>query len=100
MGERARLGILTSDSNLIRLKFTAQAFGRRRRIQLALNGKEITTIAIDTDRADYETPQFLVPLDTRFIELNSLDGAESPGLDTRRLSIALFRMELVTDGSR
>jgi hypothetical protein len=100
MGERARFGIISSDSVHVRLKFIAQAFGRVRRVQLALNGSDIATIAITPDRADYETPVFEVVPDAKFLELTSLDGADSPGQDARRLSIAIFRLELVQDESK
>ena len=97
MGDRARLGIMSSEAVHTRLKFTAQSFGRVRRVQFGLNGSEIATIAISTDRTDYETPVFQVGPNAVFVELNSLDGADSPGQDARRLSVAIFRMELVKD---
>jgi len=95
MGDSARVGIISSESARIRLKFIAQAFGRARRIQLALNGSVVATIAISTDRTDYETPTFDIAPGGGFLELKSLDGADSPGQDLRRLSIALFRLDLL-----
>ena len=85
MGERARLGIISPDLAHVRLKFVAQAFGRVRRVQLVIDEGVIATIPISPDRADYETPVFQVDRDTKFLELNSLDGADSPGQGLNRL---------------
>lgn len=97
MGDRARLGVISREPARVRLKFTAQAFGRARRVQLGANGSAIATLAISPDRAAYETPFFQLTPELKLVELWSLDGAESPGLDQRRLSIALYRMELVAE---
>lgn len=97
MAERARFGIVSSEPANVRLKITAQAFGKARRLTLSLDGSEVTTLVITTDRADYETPEFRVAAGASFVELKSLDGAESPGLDGRRLSAAVFRLEILKD---
>jgi hypothetical protein len=98
MGQRARLGLLAGDSVPVQLKFVAQAYQRTRRVQLTLNGSEIATIAISTDRAEYRTPAFQMPPGSGFVEIKSMDGAEAPGVDARLLSIALFRLELEQKG--
>lgn len=98
MGGQARLGIISSASERIRLRFTAQAFARARRVRLSVDGLEVTSIPIATERAEYETPVFDVGPNAKFLELTSLDGADVPGEDARRLSIALLRLELVRAG--
>ena len=95
MGERSRLGMISSEPTYARLKFTAQSFGRVRRMQFVDSGFVIATIPITPDRTDYETPVFQVPAGRKLIEINSLDGADSPGQDARRLSIAVYRLEVV-----
>jgi hypothetical protein len=97
MSDRSRLGIMSGDPVDVRLTFTAQAFGRDRRVQFKLNGAEIATITITADRANYETPVFHTAPNAQLMELTSLDGADSPGEDARRLSIALFRLQLVRE---
>jgi hypothetical protein len=100
MGESSRLGVLSANVTSVRLKLTAQAFGRERRLQLTSNGSVITTIAITPDRKDFETPVFTISPDTKFLELKSLDGADSPGQDARRLSVAIFRLEVIANPSK
>ena len=80
MGERARLGAIAAEPVRVRLTFVAQAFGRVRRLQLVANGSSIVTIPIGPDRAAYQTPAFLLTPDVRFVELRSLDGADTPGV--------------------
>jgi hypothetical protein len=98
MGDRARLGLLSTGSEEVRLKFTAQAFGKPRRVELRLDGAVLATISVTADRKEFETTAFRLNPDGRFLELVSLDGADSPGADPRRLSIALFRLELISSG--
>jgi len=95
MSNRARLGIVTADATSVTLRLTLQALNRARRLRLAIDGSEIATLLIATDRAVYESPAFSVPSGASFIELSSLDGAESPGADVRRLSVAIFDAALV-----
>jgi hypothetical protein len=96
MGRQSRLGIMSPDSTPIRLKFMAQSFGRLRHVELTLNDSLIATIPITTSLASYETPAFRAIPDGQFLQLKSIDGAESPGRDARQLSIALFRLEVVS----
>jgi hypothetical protein len=100
MGRRSRLGIMSRDSSPIRLKFVAQSFARLRHLELTLNDSLIATIPITTNLASYETPAFRAVPDGQFLQLKSIDGAESPGQDARQLSIALFRLEVVSAESK
>jgi hypothetical protein len=95
MSDRARLGLITPDASLVHLQLTLQAFGRPRRLRVAVGGVEIATLLVTRDREVYGTASFSVPAGPTFIELTSLDGAGSPGADPRRLSIAMFDAELV-----
>jgi hypothetical protein len=47
------------------------------------------------DEADYDTPAFDLPAGISFLDLRSMDAAQAPGRNQRRLSVALFRIELV-----
>jgi hypothetical protein len=95
MSERARIGIMSAAPARVRVRVTAQAFGKVRRLQLRIGGSEIATWAVQRDRSDFETPAFAVPVGTSFIELTSLDEAAPAGADPRRLSIAVYDAELL-----
>jgi hypothetical protein len=97
MSERARVGIMTAAPTLVRLRITAQAFSRARRLQLRLAGSEVATWSIEVTRAEVETPEFGIPAGISFLELISLDGTTSAGADPRRLSIALYDAELLRE---
>src|SRR5262249_27400950 len=101
MSDKSRLGIISSEQAAVRLKFIAQAFGRVRRIQLKSPDADLAILSISPDKPDYyETPALTMGPGTTFLELNSLDGSDSPGEDARRLSIAVFRLELVEEPNR
>jgi hypothetical protein len=95
MGDRARLGVLAPESRPIALQLVGQAFHRQRRLHLSLAGSDLGTVVIATERTQYQTPSFRVPAGGAFVEIESLDGAESPATDRRRLSVAMFHIELV-----
>ena len=81
MENHARLGVVAPASLGIRLRLSTYAFGRTRRLKLAISGSEIATLRVSTQRAGYETPIFVVPAGTSFIDLESLDGSEPPGTE-------------------
>jgi len=95
MGPRARLGLGAPTATSARLRFSAQAFRQPRRIQLMMGGTVLDVVSFGVQRADYETATFRVADGLSFLDLVSLDGAESPGADPRRLSVALFGLQLV-----
>lgn len=98
IGESARLGVLSSTPVKARLKFVAHAFARPRRLRISLGTTEVITLLIAEGRSEYQTPVFDVPEGSHLIGLESLDGAEAPGTgDSRRLSVAIYRVELVVD---
>jgi hypothetical protein len=95
MSDRARIGIAAPEPSRVRLRLSAQAFGRSRRLELRLGGAVVATWTIARDRSEVVTPAFAVPAGASFAELISLDGASPAGADPRHLSIALFGAELV-----
>jgi hypothetical protein len=99
MGPHARLGLGAPKATSARLRISAQAFKQPRRAQLMLNGAVVDVVSVGVQRADYETAAFNLPEGLSFLDLVSLDGAESPGPDPRRLSIALFGLQIVVQAS-
>ena len=98
MGERARLGAVSSEPATVRLRIVARAFERTRRLSISAGDSPVAMLIISPDRHAYETPRFELNAGTRFITLESVDGAESPrSIDPRRLSVAVFGIELITD---
>jgi hypothetical protein len=95
MGQKARLGIMSGDSNQVRLRFTAQAFGKERWLQLTSADSVIATFPITTNLGEFETTAFRVGPGAKTLELTSLSGTDVPGEDARQLSVALYRLELV-----
>lgn len=62
---------------------------------MAVGDTEVATLLISTDRGEYQTSTFMLPPGSSVIALESLDGSETPADgDARRLSIAVFRVEL------
>jgi hypothetical protein len=59
-----------------------------------LNGADVATLLVTTKNELHQTPVFEMNSGVQFVELESLDGAHSPGSDPRRLSVALFRVDL------
>jgi hypothetical protein len=97
IGDRAGVSVMTSERVSARMKIVARALNKPRRLRVALGTTEIATLLIDPRREEYQTGEFTVPAGTSIISLESLDGSESPGAnDPRRLSVAIFRIELLT----
>jgi hypothetical protein len=98
MGDRAGIGVMASQSVSARLKITARALNAPRRLRLNLGDVEIATLLVGPERGEYQTSSFALPAGTSEIALESLDGADTPGTgDPRRLSVAVFRIELVAE---
>jgi hypothetical protein len=91
MAGEARLGLVSPSARSIRLRWTGRAFARSRRLALSLNGVDLATVVVSSERGDYRTPWFDVPAGVSFIEVRSLDGTDTPGVDPRRLSVAWYR---------
>jgi hypothetical protein len=95
MGLRARVALGSPNAARVRLRFSAQALRRPRRLQLTIGDTAVDVVTVGAQRADYETAPFPVPAGLSFLDMVGLDGAESPGTDPRRLSIELFAVRLV-----
>lgn len=97
MSDRASIGIVAPEATTARLKIVARAFGRDRRITVSSGETVVATLVVLQNRSDYETPAITLAAGRNLITLQSLDGADSSGsADTRRLSIALFHVQVVT----
>jgi hypothetical protein len=96
MGDEARLALAATKPSKVRLRLAAQAFGKDRGLGLSLGPTAIATLPVRwRDEADYDTPAFDLPAGVSFLDLRSIDAAQSPGRDRRRLSVAFFRIELI-----
>jgi hypothetical protein len=100
MSDHARIGVVASTPGRVRLRMTAQAFSRARRLQIRMHGSTVATWPVQTTRADFETLEFDIPAGASFLELASLDGAPPAGVDPRRLSIAVYDAELLRPSLR
>ena len=94
MSDRARIGVTAPGPRQARLRLSAQAFAQTRRVRIMFNGAEVVTLVVTTERATYQTPVFVIDHGVGFLDVESLDGAQSPGIDQRRLSVAVFRLDL------
>jgi len=93
---RAGIGIMSEAAVGVRLKITARSFNRARRLKISSGPTEISTMLVGEVRAEYQTPEFELPAGTHLMALESLEPGEPPATgDPRRLSIAVFRIEIV-----
>lgn len=98
MADHAHVRVFTPEPGRFRVTIGARSFGRARRLALAVDGRSIETLAISTDTSTHITASFSLPAGAAVISLTSLDGADRPDSpDSRRLSVALYRLELVKD---
>jgi hypothetical protein len=102
IGDHARLGLAAAKPSKVRLRIAAQAFRNDRRLTMSLGSTAIAVLPVRwREEADYETPVFNLPSGVSFLDLESVEAAQSPGRpgnrgnDERRLSVAFFRLELV-----
>jgi hypothetical protein len=96
MGDRAGISVMSAAPVAARLKITARALGKPRRLRVSTGDGEIATLLVSPDRGEHQTAGFRLPAGTSVISLESLDGSDSPGTgDERKLSIAVYRVELV-----
>jgi hypothetical protein len=96
---RAEVGLMTSAAAAVRLKLWARSFNRARRLRVSAGSTEVSTFLVGEGHAQYQTPEFELPAGTNVLTFESLDPGESPTTgDPRRLSIAVFRIEIVATG--
>jgi hypothetical protein len=94
MGSQADVVIVSPQQSAVTLRLIAQAYGRTRRISFRLDGEEIDVLPIEVERRPYRTRPFDVPAGKHTLQLLSLDGADSPARDPRKLSVALFGLDI------
>jgi hypothetical protein len=96
MGDRAAVGVMSVEPVQARMKIVARALGMPRRVRVSIGDVEIATLLVSPNRGEHQTGRFDLPAGSSVISLASLDGTDSPGTgDPRRLSIAVYRLELV-----
>jgi hypothetical protein len=94
--ERARLGVMSSEPSTARLTIVARSLNKPRHVKISIGDLEVVTLLISPQIAEYQTPAFNLDAGSALITLESLDGSEAPATgDPRRLSVAVFRVELV-----
>lgn len=96
MGDSAEVRLETPGADRVRIRIVARAFGRPRRLRLAIEGREIAQFTVAEDRREFETAPIALPSGLAVVSFESLDGSDSPGGgDPRRISVALFHFEIV-----
>jgi hypothetical protein len=96
IGDRADIGVMTAEPMRTRMTIVARALSRPRRLRVSIGDVEIATVLVAPERGEYQTSSFTLPSGTSTIALESLDGSDAAGSgDPRRLSVAVFRVELV-----
>jgi hypothetical protein len=93
MGSQADVVIVSPQQSAVTLRLIAQAYGRTRRISFRLDGEEIDVLPIEVTRRPYRTRPFDVQAGKHTLQLLSLDGADSPARDPRKLSVAFFGLD-------
>jgi hypothetical protein len=94
--ERARLGVMSSEPTVAHLTIVARSLNKPRHVKISVDDVEVVTLVISPKIAEYQTPAFNLGSGSALITLESLDGSEAPATgDPRRLSVAVFRIELV-----
>ena len=79
IGDRADIGVMSSEPMTTRMKIVARALSRSRRLRVSIGDVEIATLLVSPERGEHQTSSFTLPSGTSVIALESLDGSESPG---------------------
>jgi hypothetical protein len=94
--QRANVGVNAESPIGARLELVARSFNRPRRLKLSIDGREIVTLLVPSNINAFRTPEFSLPAGRTLMTFESLDGSEPPNTtDPRRLSIQVYRIELV-----
>ena len=94
--ERARLGVMSSEPATAHLTIVARSLNRPRHVKISIGDLEVVTLLVSPQMAEYQTPAFNLDPGSALITMENLDGSETPATgDPRRLSVAVFRVELV-----
>jgi hypothetical protein len=93
--EQARLGVMSSEPTVAQLTIVARSLNKPRHVKISVDDVEVVTLVISPKIAEYQTPAFNLGPGSTLITLEGLDGSEQPATgDPRRLSVAVFRVEL------
>lgn len=94
--QRALVGVNADSPVTARFELVARAFNRPRRLRISVGGREVATHLVASTTSAYTTPEFTLPAGRTLLVFESLDGSDPPNTtDPRRLSIQLYRIELV-----
>lgn len=96
MSDTSRVAVLVRAPATVSFKITAQAYRRLRRLRVSVGDVVVATLAVEPNPREYEIPALHVPGGLTFVDFTSLDGSETPGPDPRKLSIAIFRLMLLS----
>jgi hypothetical protein len=94
MTDNARLGVMSPRSATVRLQLSMRSFKRPRRVRFSIGERTVAVVNVGTTESPQETPAFGIGEGATYIDISSLDGSESGGVDPRRLSVAVFRLKL------
>lgn len=94
--DRALVGVNSERGIDARLEFVARAFRIPRRMRVLVGGQEVMTQTVPANIGSFRTGEFRLPAGRTMVTFESLDGSEAPDTaDPRRLSIQVYRIELV-----
>jgi hypothetical protein len=94
MSDAARLGVVAPHAMRIAIRFRARAFAAPRHVRLSVGARDTGAVLVGVNSREYETPAFAVPAGATFLTWRSEEGSASPAGDPRRLSIALFELDV------
>jgi hypothetical protein len=94
IADNARLGVMSPRPATVQLKLSLQSFKRPRRVRFSIGERTVAVVNHGTTESPQETPAFDIGEGATYIDISSLDGSESAGVDPRRLSVAVFRLKL------
>ncbi|HEV2125707.1 MAG TPA: hypothetical protein VGW38_23380 [Chloroflexota bacterium] len=95
MPEQAQLGLFSPEEGRWHLQLRAWSFARPRRLEIVLDATPLATLEVQPQPAIYQTPTFVIPAGRHAIRLRSLDGADRPATEDRRLlSVAIAELKL------
>lgn len=98
MAERARIGVSTLEPASVRLSLVMRSLDHARRVRITLGNADVMTVVVPPRKAEFITPLVRLDRGVSVLGLDSLDGAAAPASsDSRRLSIALFRLEVAIE---
>ena len=87
---------MSSEPTAAHLTIVARSLNKPRHLKISVDDVDVVTLLISPTLAEYQTPGFNLGSGSTLITLESLDGSEAPATgDPRRLSVAVFRVELV-----